>query len=561
MTTGVKEEEGEGGGGGGDTAAFVQKTRDFGFLPIPPHLRYDPARLGLNIAFGFASTFIVSNLYYNQPLLIQLSHSFDTSYGIVSSVPSLVQAGYATGLLLISPLGDLLPRRPLVLLTVTLSTSLTVPLALTSNLRAFQVLCYFVGISTVTPQILIPLAADLAPPERRAGAISIVLSGLLFGILIARVLSGVIAEFASWRVVYYFAIGVQSLVLVGAYWLLPDYPSKNTGTGEERLTYGKILGSMARYAVTEPVLVQCTLVNLASAAAFGNFWVTLTFLLGGEPYNYSTLVIGLFGLVGMAGVSFGPLVGYTIDKLVPWYASLVAVAGSIVFQTAAGDQSVAAVVLAAFGLDVFRQMLQVSLTTAAFSRGFEYEEGWIRIRMQMLITPTPSLSAPPSAHLRHLRLPRERRVLLGADGAAAGVRRGVWVGWGAGKGRWEWRRGKEDEDGDGSEKELGVGEGGREGLGIVNGDGDGGVRPPLPPPPFTMLGKRSESGWSGMTKASEGGGGVTKGSEGGVGVGKASSTAGLGFVVEGVEMEMGVCVKGEGGARRLSLELERQVGR
>lgn len=214
------------------------------------------------------------------------------SYSQVSTIPTLVQAGYATGLLLISPLGDLLPRRPLVLFTVTLSTALTIPLALTSNLRAFQALSYLVGISTVTPQILIPLAADLASVERRASAISIVLSGLLFGILLARVLSGIIAEFSSWRVVYYFSLGVQSLVLIGAYLLLPDYPSKNKGwkeRGEKApLTYGTIMGSMAKFAVTEPVLVQCTLVNLASAACFANFWVTLTFLLGGEPYFYST---------------------------------------------------------------------------------------------------------------------------------------------------------------------------------------------------------------------------------------------------------------------------------
>ncbi|KAF6759133.1 major facilitator superfamily domain-containing protein [Ephemerocybe angulata] len=549
--TGVKEDlEGEEGGGGGHTAAFVQKTRDFGFLPIPPHLRYDPARpfhfgLGLNIAFGFASTFIVSNLYYNQPLLIQLSHSFNTSYSSVSSIPSLVQAGYATGLLLISPLGDLLPRRPLVLLTVTLSTSLTIPLALTSNLRLFQVLCYLVGISTVTPQILIPLAADLAPPERRAGAISIVLSGLLFGILIARVFSGIIAEFASWRVVYYFAIGVQSLVLVGAYLLLPDYPSKNTGTGAERLTYGKILGSMARYAVTEPVLVQCTLVNLASAAAFGNFWVTLTFLLGGEPYNYSTLVIGLFGLVGMAGVSFGPLVGYIIDKLVPWYASLVAVAGSIIFQviqTAAGDRSVAAVVLAAFGLDVFRQMLQVSLTTAAFSIStpararlnavlilgiFLGQVTGTSVGTHIFVTYGFHANAAFCLALMGLQV----IILLGRG---PGVGRGGWVGWDGrrGVGKWEWRRGRQHEHG----REFGGGDDdgkeGGEGLGIVM-EGEAGALP--------LIGRRSESGMS-----------MTKGSAGGS---KASSTRALlgeGSGREGQGPKLGL---------GLSLGLERVVGR
>lgn len=166
---------------------------------------------------------------------------------------------------------------------MTLSTTLTIGLAITNSLVAFEALSYLVGAVSVTPQILLPLAADLAPVERRASAISVVLSGLLFGILIARVLAGIIAEFASWRVVYYFSIGVQSLVLLGSYLMLPDYPSKNTD-----LTYFRILWTMGKFAVTEPILIQACLINMASSACFSNFWVTLTFLLGGPPYNYST---------------------------------------------------------------------------------------------------------------------------------------------------------------------------------------------------------------------------------------------------------------------------------
>lgn len=67
--------------------------------------------------------------------------------------------------------------------------------------------------------------------------------------------------------------------------MLPDYPSKN-----DHLNYWDIMWSMAKLAVTEPVLIQGCLINLASSACFSNFWVTLTFLLGGEPYNYSTYV-------------------------------------------------------------------------------------------------------------------------------------------------------------------------------------------------------------------------------------------------------------------------------
>jgi predicted MFS family arabinose efflux permease len=171
----------------------------------------------------------------------------------------------------------------LILSIVALSTSLTIGLAVTQSLIVFEALSFLVGTVTVTPQILLPLAADLAPVKKRAAAISVVLSGLLFGILLARVLAGIIAEFTSWRVVYYFAVGVQALVLVGSYFILPDYPSKN-----KDLTYWNILWTMVKFSVTEPILIQASLVNLASSACFSNFWVTLTFLLDGPPYHYST---------------------------------------------------------------------------------------------------------------------------------------------------------------------------------------------------------------------------------------------------------------------------------
>jgi MFS family permease len=97
-------------------------------------------------------------------------------------IPTLLQAGYATGLLFITPLGDLVRRRQLILIIVLCAASLSIGLAVTKNVKIFEALSYLVGVFTVTPQILIPLAADLAPPERRTTAVAIVLSGLMFGI-------------------------------------------------------------------------------------------------------------------------------------------------------------------------------------------------------------------------------------------------------------------------------------------------------------------------------------------------------------------------------------------
>lgn len=213
---------------------------------------------------------------------------FSEIHRAVLRIPTVIQAGYAAGALLISPLGDLIRRRPLLLIIVTLTTSLTIGLAVTRSLSVFLALSFLVGTFSVTPQILITLTADLAPPHRRATAISIVLAGLLLGVLVARVVAGVIAEYAPWRSVYYMAIGVQALILFCLWATVPDYPPKNKG-----LTYFGVLWSMAKSAVTEPALIQACLVNFLSSACFMSFWVTLTFLLGGSPYNYSTCVLSL----------------------------------------------------------------------------------------------------------------------------------------------------------------------------------------------------------------------------------------------------------------------------
>ncbi|KZV71725.1 MFS general substrate transporter [Peniophora sp. CONT] len=346
------------------------RRADFMLVPIPRRLRYDPERqprfgLLLNAIFCGTSTVVVANVCYCQPILIQLASTFDTDYNRISQIPTLALGGYGVGLLLVAPLGDLVPRRPLLLGTISVALVLTVGLCITTSLVAFEVITFIIGIFSIAPQVLIPLAADLAPPERRASAMSLILAGLLFGVLLARALGGLIAEFASWRDIYYMALGAQGAVLVALWATLPDYPAKNPD-----LTYARILGSMAKLVVTEPTLVQACIISMASSACFSGYWVSLTFLLGSSPYNYSTLGIGLWGLLGIAAVMLAPLLGKLIDRLVPWYGALIAtgllILNAAIYWGAAGV-NIAAVVVTTIGVDVFRQMQQVSLATSVVS--------------------------------------------------------------------------------------------------------------------------------------------------------------------------------------------------
>ncbi|GAA5862705.1 hypothetical protein JCM8547_003518 [Rhodosporidiobolus lusitaniae] len=344
-------------------------SKDFGFLPIPKRLRWDSHKephfgLLLNGLFGFAATFTVANLYYSQPILIVLSEKFNVSYDEVTNIPTFLQASYMLGLAFICPLGDLVRRRPLLLVIVATSAVLSLVLALVPSVAAFQAVSFFLGAASVTPQILLPLSGDLARPDRRASALSIVLSGLLLGILLARVLAGLIAEKASVAALYYMSFGLQVLIWFMIWSCVPDYPAKNPD-----LNYLDILWSMCKYMATEPVLVQASLITLCASAVFSAFWTSSTFLLG-DVYGYNSLEIGLFALIGIVGVLLAPFIGRLIDSLVSWVGVFIGIAillASQVIFTGAAGVNIGVLVVVILLLDIGMQLQQVSNSTRIFA--------------------------------------------------------------------------------------------------------------------------------------------------------------------------------------------------
>lgn len=151
---------------------------------------------------------------------------------------------------------------------------MTIGLAITNSVYVFQALSFLTGFTTQLPQLLIPLAADLAKPEQRATAISIVMSGLLAGISVARILAGIVAQYTSYKNIYWMSCGMQGFILISLYWFLPDFPAKG-----KDLTYWHIYSSMAKYAVTEPLLIQGCVIGLLMSAVFVGYWVVMSELL------------------------------------------------------------------------------------------------------------------------------------------------------------------------------------------------------------------------------------------------------------------------------------------
>lgn len=267
-----------------------------------------PLSGALVLIMAIATGLAVANIYYAQPLLDTLGRTFGVPTHTAGLIVTVTQVGYALGLVFVVPLGDLVERRRLVsLLTVATSGALVLA-AIAPTAHFFMAACLAVGATAVVAQILVPFAAHLAPAERRGQVVGRVMSGLLLGILLARTVSGALSDAFGWRSVYWLA---AVLMLIQAAVLSRVLPVDRSG--ERNLTYGALLRSVLRLLLEEPVLRRRIVYGMLIFATFTGLWTALPFLLAHPPFNYSTTIIGAFGLIGAAGAAAASFAGHLHD--------------------------------------------------------------------------------------------------------------------------------------------------------------------------------------------------------------------------------------------------------
>jgi predicted MFS family arabinose efflux permease len=254
----------------------------------------------------------VANLYYAQPLLALMAVEFRVPEQALGVVSALTQVGYAVGMLLFVPLGDILERRRLILVMLAAVTVALVAVALAPNIIWLAVASLVLGAVTISPQLLVPLAASLSGPAERGRVVGTVMSGLLIGILLSRTVSGFVAAGLGWRAMYALAAGLT--VVLGIVLRLALPVSRPPARG---VSYPELLGSMAGLVRNEPVLRESCLFGGLAFGAFSAFWTTLAFFLAGPPYGYGSDRVGLFGLVGVAGALAASLAGRVADVRSP----------------------------------------------------------------------------------------------------------------------------------------------------------------------------------------------------------------------------------------------------
>lgn len=262
----------------------------------------------LTILMAIATGLVVASNYYAQPLLDTIAAQFNLTTNMAGFIVTAAQLGYAVGLLFLVPLGDLFERKRLILLMTLLSASGLLITALSTNIWQILLGTALTGLFSVVAQVLIPMAASIAHPNKRGKAVGIIMSGLLLGILLARTVSGAVAMVGGWRAIYWVAFALLIILLIVLAIKLPRYHQK------ANLNYFQLLCSIGRLFFSTPVLAVRASLGALSFANFGLLWTAMAFLLASPPFNYSEGTIGLFGLVGAAGALMASQAGHLVDK-------------------------------------------------------------------------------------------------------------------------------------------------------------------------------------------------------------------------------------------------------
>lgn len=265
----------------------------------------------LVLLLASAAGLAVAPLYYSQPMLGILESDMGASARAIGMVPMLTQLGYALGILLLAPLGDRFDRRRVILIKAGALVGALVLAAVSPSIGCLLAASFAIGLSATMAQDIVPAAATLAPDASRGKIVGTVMTGLLLGILLSRVVSGFVAEHYSWRAMFVAAAVSVAAIGMAAWRGLPSFKPTT------HLSYRALIGSLAHLWWHHRALRRAAFAQGLLAMGFSAFWSTLAVMLHAAPFHLGSAVAGAFGLAGAAGALAAPIAGRLADRSGP----------------------------------------------------------------------------------------------------------------------------------------------------------------------------------------------------------------------------------------------------
>src|ERR1700677_391536 len=243
---------------------------------------------------------VVANIYYIQPLLADIAKTFGITVTQAGAVAMLSQAGTAFGMFIFVPLGDKFERRSLITTLLFFSFAALLVFATAQNILCLAIASFCVGAFAANVHVVVPCAAHLASPEERGRVVGTMVSGILFGVLLARTFSGSIGAWLGWRAGY----GIAACAMI----ILATVVRKQLPVSKPELiiSWPELMRSTLQLVRRHAVLRESALLGATCFAAFSAFWTTLIFFLESPAYHYGSAVAGFFGLVGAVGAAGAP---------------------------------------------------------------------------------------------------------------------------------------------------------------------------------------------------------------------------------------------------------------
>jgi predicted MFS family arabinose efflux permease len=249
----------------------------------------------------------VANLYYSQPLLARMGRAFGVGHA-AGYIPTFTLVGLMIGMLLFVPLGDMFERRRLIMASCICAAAAMAAMAIAPNFIWLAAASLLVGTASIVHHLILPFASRIAPSRMRGKVVGIVLSGMLFGTLLARTVSGFMAAELSWRAIYWMAATWMLALAAIVRLALPE------SVPSDPINYRALLRSLIIIVRDEPQLRESALIGAMLFGALNAFWANLVFFLETPPYHYGEQAVGMFGLIGAVGAASAPLIGRLADR-------------------------------------------------------------------------------------------------------------------------------------------------------------------------------------------------------------------------------------------------------